>query len=90
MAADPPDDQVFFFAAVFFLGAVFFLTAVVLGFAAGVSAETFFANPVFFAHRPVRTGAAAMSAWHSSSVSDAGSRSFGILPFFLPSVMYGP
>ena len=39
---------------------------------------------------PVRSGAAASNAWHSSSVSDFGSRSFGILPFFLPSVMYGP
>ena len=32
--------------------------------------------------RAPRAGAAAISAWHSSSVSDFGSRSFGILPFF--------
>ena len=44
----------------------------------------------FRPHRPFRSGAAARIAWHSSSDSDFGSRSFGILPFFLPSVMYGP
>ena len=44
-------------------------------------------SAAFRPQRPPRSGAAAISAWHSSSVSDFGSRSFGILPFFLPSVM---
>ena len=44
----------------------------------------------FRPHRPLRSGAAARIAWHSSSASDFGSRSVGILPFFFPSVMYGP
>ena len=80
-----------FFAAALFLAAAFFFGA---AFFTGASAEA----PAFFAaaalagaafrpHRPLRSGAAAMIAWHSSSVSDFGSRSFGILPFFLPSVM---
>ena len=35
-------------------------------------------------------GASARSFLHSASVSLAGSWSFGILAFFLPSVIYGP
>src|SRR6059058_1073980 len=40
--------------------------------------------------RAPRSGAAASSARHSSSVRALGSRSLGILAFFLRSVMYGP
>src|SRR5512137_1343171 len=88
----------FFFAAAFFFGAAFFLTTVFFFGSAAASASVVFAAvlPVVFAAvlRPQRfvprSGATASSAWHSSSVSEFGSRSFGILPFFLPSVMYGP
>ncbi len=37
-----------------------------------------------------RSGAAAISTWHSSSVRLAGSRSFGMRALRLPSVRYGP
>ena len=49
-------------------------------------AVAFFAA-AFLPKRPFASGAASRIALHSSSVSDAGSRSFGILPFLLPSVM---
>lgn len=77
----------FFFAAAFFFGAGLVPSAPAEGLA---FAFAVFAVAAFFAQRPLRSGAAAISAWHSSRVSDFGSRSLGILPFFLPSVMYGP
>src|SRR5690606_23532698 len=75
------------FLAVFFAGA-FFAGA----FLAGASlAGAFFAG-AFFAPKPRRAGlpVSASSCCTSSSVSDAGSRSLGILPLSLPSLMYGP
>ena len=89
----------FFLAAAFFFGADFALdlAAAFLRagfFAAASAADDASAADAFGAalrpQRPLRSGAAARIAWHSSSESDLGSRSFGILPFFLPSVMYGP
>jgi hypothetical protein len=41
-------------------------------------------------NRPPRAGACSINTRHSSSVNVFGSRSFGILAFFLPSVTYGP
>src|SRR5690606_33591961 len=75
---------VFFFAAFFLV--TFFLAAV---FFAGFSAGAFFVA-AFLPKRPRRTGAAASSSWHCSSVRVFGSVSFGTLAFFSPSVMYGP
>ena len=79
----------FFFAAVlrFAVARFFFGAASVALFPAADSAV--FAGAL----RPQRaffSGAAARIARQSSSVSDFGSRSFGILPFFFPSLMYGP
>src|SRR5688572_24004751 len=72
--------------------------ALFFAFAAGFSLATASAGAAlaacfigFFApKRPRRTGAAAMSSLHSSSVRLFGSRSFGIFAFFTRSVMYGP
>src|SRR5512136_946305 len=80
------EDQVFFLAAdflaaAFFFGAAFFFaglatapsfpgsSGVVFAFAAAL-----FAGAAFFPQPPLRSGAAAMIAWHSSSVSALGSR----------------
>src|SRR5690606_10696079 len=80
-----------------FAGAVgvFSFTAFAASFTVD-SAASVGAAAVFFAaflapKRPLpRSGAAASSSRHSSSVSVRGSRSFGIFAFFLRSVMYGP
>jgi ABC-type amino acid transport system permease subunit len=80
-----------------------FLTAFFAAFLAGLAATSPSAAFAFFAAaffagafvaaflpkrpRAGRAGAAARIARHSSSVSVFGSRSFGILPFFSPSVM---
>jgi hypothetical protein len=64
---------------------VFFVAFFFAGFSAWPAVSvlaTVFAAGAFFPQRPLRSGAAAISAWHSSSVSDFGSRSFGTLPFF--------
>src|SRR5690348_11301177 len=84
-----------FFAAVFlravFFAAVFFAAVFFAAFFAGAFFSTAFLAAAFLnAPRPRRTGAASISALHSSCVSDFGSRSFGIFAFFSPSVMYGP
>ena len=67
-----------FFAAAFF-GAASFFTAAFLAVA-------------FLAPKPLRTGlpVSAMNCSTSARVSEAGSRSLGILPLSLPSLMYGP
>src|SRR5690606_31375899 len=94
-----------FFLAFFFVGFFAVRLPVAFVFAArlrvaGASASAPFpvaavpAAAVFFfaafLPRPRRSGAAASSASHSSSVSDFGSRSFGIFAFFAPFVTYGP
>src|SRR6185436_17334936 len=62
--------------------------------AAGAAAAAPAGAAVFFANLPKRplprSGAAAISSLHSSSVNVFGSRSLGILAFFTRSVMYGP
>ena len=68
--------------------AAFFATFLVAFFAAAFFA-TFLAA---FLPKPRRAGLPVSSSSRvtSSSVSEAGSRSLGILPLSLPSEMYGP
>ena len=81
-----------FFVSFFVAFFVAFFAAAFFG-AAAPSAAAFFAGAYFVpALRPKRprcgrNGAASRIASHSSSDSDFGSRSLGILPFFSPSVM---
>src|SRR5690242_4806107 len=72
------------FFAVAFFAAVFFATAFLAG---AFFSAAFFAAVFLNAPRPRRTGAASISALHSSWLSDFGSRSFGIFAFFSPLVM---
>ena len=62
----------------------------VSGYTGAAPVSLVFAAGCLRPHRLPLAGAAARMARHSSSVSERGSRSFGTLPFFLPSVMYGP
>ena len=59
--------------------------------AAFFTAGAFF-SAAFLAPKPRRAGlpVSSISCCTSARVSDAGSRSLGILPFILPSLMYGP
>ena len=77
-----------FFAAGF-LAAVFFTAVLAAGSPAGVFFAAAFFTTGFFAPNPLRAGlpVSASSCSASSSVSEAGSRSFGILPLSLPSLM---
>ena len=74
------------FAALALRGAGAGAAAAAAALGTGVGAAAFLPKP----RRCPRTGAAASNSRHSSSVSDFGSRSFGIFAFFCMSVMYGP
>src|SRR5690606_27356995 len=82
-------EVVFFFAGVFFLAVFFAGLLSALTASAGACLAACFAG-VLAPKRPRRTGAAAISSLHSSSVNVFGSRSLGIFAFFTRSVMYGP
>src|SRR5690606_11840735 len=82
-----------FFAAVLpvaFFAA--FFTAFLAGALAAVLFVAAFLAAAFLAPTPRRAGlpVSASNVWTSSRVSEAGSRSLGILPLSLPSLMYGP
>ena len=96
VSISPDSGRTAFFAAVFFTAffAAFFATAFLAAFFAGFfSAGAFFATTffaaAFLAPKPRRAGlpVSASSASVSSRVSEAGSRSLGILPLSLPSLM---
>src|SRR5690606_22864867 len=78
-----------FFAAVL---PVAFFTAFLAGALAAVLFVAAFLAAAFLAPKPRRAGlpVSASNVWTSARVSEAGSRSLGILPLSLPSLMYGP
>src|SRR5690606_17492087 len=69
-----------------------FFTAFLAGALAAVLLVAAFLAAAFLAPKPRRAGlpVSASNVWTSSRVSEAGSRSLGILPLSLPSLMYGP
>src|SRR5690606_934501 len=88
----PDSGRVAFFAA-FFAGdfpTVFFAAFFAVAFFAGAFFAAFFA--AFLAPKPRRAGLPVSSSRRvaSSRLSEAGSRSFGILPLRRPSLRYGP
>ena len=69
---------------------LFAAALVAAGFVAGFLVVAFFVAA--FLPKPLRIGlpVSSISFTTSSSVSDAGSRSLGMRPLSLPSLMYGP